>query len=64
MVGAKFECDFAATKEEFSKTKFVYFEMSNKQEFVSDIVKREFFQISSPDSLRLLEESSNDPQSA
>jgi len=46
MVGAKFERDFAATKEEFSKTKFVYFEMSTKHEFVSDIVNREFFQIS------------------
>ena len=36
--GGRIERDFAATKEEFSKTKFVYLEMSTKHEFVSEIV--------------------------
>lgn len=36
--GGKVDRDFAATKEEFSKTKFVYLEMSTKHEFVSEIV--------------------------
>jgi len=36
--GGKVERDFAATKEGFSKTKFVYLEMSTKHEFVSEIV--------------------------
>lgn len=36
--GGRIERDFMATKEEFSKTKFVYLEMSTKHEFVSEIV--------------------------
>jgi hypothetical protein len=36
--GGRIERDFAATKEEFSKTKFVYLEMSTKHEFVGEIV--------------------------
>jgi myosin heavy subunit len=36
--GGRVERDFAAAKEEFSKTKFVYLEMSTKHEFVSEIV--------------------------
>jgi uncharacterized protein YoxC len=36
--GGRIERDFAAAKEAFSKTKFVYLEMSTKHEFVTEIV--------------------------
>jgi hypothetical protein len=48
--GGRIERDFAAAKEAFSKTKFVYLEMSTKHEFVTEIVNGGGLSLERPES--------------
>ena len=46
--GGRIERDFAAAKEAFSKTKFVYLEMSTKHEFRINVGRTDMLDVSAP----------------